>query len=136
MSSECGIKLIFPSEIFFVFFLVFLGYLWYSVVSLFQIIIVVNSTEYKANFGNDPLVKKTKRNTSNTATSGWTQNVVENVKFYPSPDFNSSYNKPLKPHEKISPTTISMGGQAAHTHFENGQHLLHKYYAQSNRSYY
>lgn len=43
-------------------FSVFFGYLWFCVVSLFQIIFVVNSSDYRARFGKNPL--KTRPNPS------------------------------------------------------------------------
>lgn len=116
---------------------VLLGYLWYSVVSLLQIIFVVNSMEYRALFGNDPLAEKTRRKVSNMKTPGWTQNAIENVKFYPSPDFSSNMES-LKPREKNSrakfqPTTISMGGQSSS--YGNNSNLLRHNYNPSNRSH-
>lgn len=116
---------------------VLLSYLWYSVVSLLQIIIVVNSMEYRALFGNDPLAEKTKREVSIMKTPVWTQNAIENVKFYPSPDFSSNMEslKPREknPREKFQPTTISMGGQPSG--YGNNDKWLRQNHNSSNRSH-
>lgn len=121
-------------------FAVFLGYLWYTVVSLYQIIIVVNSSEYRMLFGNDPLAKKVKRKDANMAAWDWTPNVVENVKFYSTPDSNS-FKKSLKlrdtnSHMKFQPTTLSMGGQYSSSYLNTNQLLRNNYYPNpNNRSY-
>lgn len=61
------------------FVLVFLGYMWACVLSLFQIIFVVNSPKYRSLYGDDPI--HANRNGIPI------KNSIKKVKFYPSPDF-------------------------------------------------
>lgn len=66
-----------------------LGYLWACVVSLFQIIIVVNSPDYQAMYGVDPL-----KSTIKPAAKKQTRRItVEKVKFRPSPDFHRTTDR-------------------------------------------
>lgn len=111
---------------------VILGYLWYSVVSLLQIIIVVNSVEYRALYGYDPLTKTTKRKVSNMTRPDLTNDFIENVKFYPSPDFSSNKDE-KNSRKKFQPTTISMGSQSSS--IENSSIVLRQSYHPNNRSY-
>lgn len=81
-------KIALTNSIFFyiiVFQTVILGYLWACAVSLFQIIIVVNSPDYQTMYGVDPLKPAAKKQTRRTT--------VEKVKFYPSPDFHKTTDR-------------------------------------------
>lgn len=66
-----------------------LGYLWACVVSLFQIIIVVNSPDYQTMYGVDPLKSPIKP----AAKKQMRRTTVEKVKFYPSPDFHKTSDR-------------------------------------------
>lgn len=62
------------------------GYLWACVVSLFQVIIVVNSPDYRTLYGDDPSKSQPKPLANKRAKKA----KVENVKFYPSQDFHKN----------------------------------------------
>lgn len=65
------------------------GYLWACVVSLFQVIIVVNSSDYRTLYGDDPLKIPSKQAANERAKKV----KIENVKFYPSPDFHKNTDR-------------------------------------------
>lgn len=69
--------------------------MWTCVVSLFQILVTVNTPEYKTLYGHLPLTGKfhdQERNQSSLKNSK--HNYVENVKMYPVPE--ASYFNPAK----------------------------------------
>lgn len=71
-------------------FAVLLIYIWSCVIALFQVITVINTDNYKNLYGTDPLapwrpsLMPTRVPPSTTGQSAH----VENVKFYPTPDFS------------------------------------------------
>lgn len=69
------------------FFAVFLLYMWSCVISLYQILSIVNTHNYKSLYGDDPLTEWTYN--EKTALTDGKKMEVENVKFFPSSDFYS-----------------------------------------------
>lgn len=63
-------------------------YFWACVLSLFQIIFIVNSSEYQTLYGENPLKAPTKSIPISSKTAK-----VEKVKFFPSPNFNKGADK-------------------------------------------
>lgn len=66
-------------------------YIWSCVIALFQVITVINTDKYKNLYGSDPLAPwKPSLNPLRTLPPAAGQSAhVENVKFYPSPDFST-----------------------------------------------
>lgn len=82
--------------------------MWTCVISLYQILSIISTHNYKSLYGDDPLTEWT-YNEKTPLTDGKKME-VENVKFFPSSDF-SRYS-PIKLHDTTSKnrlvTTISL----------------------------
>lgn len=106
-------------------FLVIMCYLWACVFSLFQIIFIVNSKEYRSLYGQNPLKSPPKQINKPQKTAK-----IERVKFFPSPNFNKETEK-LKSSPKIDkydrhPFAIAKSQRIQNEYNEMRRHYLNR----------
>lgn len=110
-------------------FSVLMGYLWACVVSLFQIIFIVNSKEYRALYGDNPLRMPPKLLNKPPKTAK-----IERVKFFPSPNFNKESDK-LKLSPKIDKYDRHPFGIAQSQRIQNEYNEIRRNYLSQSHYY-
>lgn len=123
-------------------FTVYGVYLWWCVVSLFHAIIVINSSEYRSLYGDNPFSTPTfttTTTTTNVNSDAFQQtnnnNNVENVKIFSSPDSvtKNLIKKRIKPSNvKFQPITISLNDKQQNAPFYVDDYYLPR---QNNRQH-
>lgn len=98
-------------------------------ISLFLVIGVINSSEYRSLYGSDPLAENPNQNPPMNRSKD-----IQNVKVYPSPDFDVDI-KSLKKRKPVTekrvrfqPTSITMGGSDSTLPQANQYHLSRNNY--------